>query len=120
MRLGILGAMAAFLWAAAPVAHATEVDGAWDVVFQTQVGPRETPLSVSVEGDRATASMGETELSGTFKGGLLELSGEHYAADAGYTSTLTIKGRVENGELKGEWVWSEYSSVFAGTRPEEE
>jgi len=120
MRFWTLGAVTALLWAAAPPAHAADVDGAWHVVFQTEVGPRETPLSVSTEGESAKATMGETELSGTYKDGLLELSGEHYAADAGYTSTLTIKGHVEDGELKGDWVWSEYSSVFAGSRPAEE
>jgi hypothetical protein len=118
MRFGTLGVMAAMLCATASVAHAGDVDGAWDLVFQTEDGTRTSSLSVTTDGESATATMGETRLTGTYKDGLLELTGEHYVTDLGYASTLTIKGRVEGAELKGEWVWSEYGSVFAGTRPQ--
>jgi len=116
MRIPALVVTTAVLWAAAPLARAADVDGVWDMVFQTQAGEKAGPMAVTTEGESASATLGETRLTGTYKDGLLELSGEHYATDAGYTSTLTLKGRVEGAELKGEWVWAEYSSVFAGTR----
>jgi len=119
MRLWVLGVVAASSWLAAAPASAADVDGDWQMVFQTEVGPRETPLNVTTDGETATAVMGETQLAGTYKDGLLELSGEHYAADAGYTATLTIKARMDGPALTGEWIWSEYSSVFEGKRPAE-
>jgi len=99
--------------------QAADIDGAWNLLFQTQAGPRENSLSVLTDGDTATATLGDTELTGTWKDGVLLLEGEHYAAEAGYTDTLKLEGRLVEGELRGESSWGQYVSTFVGTRPEE-
>lgn len=116
MQLRTLISLSAALLAVAPLAHASEVDGAWDMVYQTDQGPRTASMTVTTDGENVTAVMGETELSGTYRDGQLELSGEHYAAEAGYTATVTLTAHLEGDELKGEWEWSEYSSTFVATR----
>jgi hypothetical protein len=110
--------VAALAMLAAP-AHAADVDGTWHLVFQTEAGAREASLEVSTDGEAATATMGETELRGTYTAGVLVLEGEHHAAEAGYSNTLKLEGRLAEGELRGESSWGEHGSTFVGTRTEE-
>lgn len=116
MQLRSLVPLAAALFVAAPLAQASDIDGKWDVVYQTDDGTRTSDLTLTSDGEAVKAVMGETELAGTYKDGLLALSGEHYASEAGYTATVKLEGRLEDGKLKGQWWWSEYASTFEATR----
>ena len=102
-----------------PSAQAADIDGAWALVFQTEAGTREKSLHVATDGDKATATLGETELAGTYKDGILELEGEHHSPEAGYSATLTLTGKLAEGELRGDSTWGQHASTFVGTQPEE-
>jgi hypothetical protein len=118
-RPSMLGPGALALLMLTPCAYAADIDGQWDMVFQVESGPRTMSLSVTTDGASVTATLDEAELTGTHADGAFELSGEYYAADAGYSATVTLEGRLEDGELRGDWAWSEYGSVFVGTRHQE-
>lgn len=120
MQLRTLFAVTAAAVALAPLAHASEIDGKWDVVYQTDDGTRTSNLTVATDGEAVKAVMGETELAGTYTDGQLSLTGEHYAGEAGYTATVSLEGRLEDGKLKGNWRWSEYASTFEATRSAEQ
>jgi hypothetical protein len=36
----------------------------------------------------------------------------------GYSDTLTLEGRLADGELRGSSTWGQHASTFVGTRPE--
>jgi len=116
MQLRSLVPVTVALLAASPLAHASEIDGKWDVVYQTEGGTRTSDLTLTIDGEAVRALMGETELEGTYKDGKLELTGEHHSSEAGYTATVKLEGRLEDGKLKGNWQWSEYASTFEATR----
>lgn len=116
MQLRLLVPVTVALFALSPLAHASDIDGKWDVVYQTDGGPRTSGLTLTTDGGAVKALMGETELAGTYEDGLLELSGEHHAGEAGYTATVKLEGRLVDGKLEGSWQWSEYASTFEATR----
>jgi len=99
--------------------EAADVNGAWDLLFQTQAGPREMSLTVVSDADKVTATLGETELAGTYEDGVLVLEGKHYSPEAGYSDSLRLEAKLVEGELRGESTWGQYTATFVGTRPGE-
>ncbi len=116
-HVGLVMCVAAVAMLGASV-QAADIDGAWNLVFQTQAGPREASLTVVTDGDEVNARLDQTDLVGTYKDGTLVLEGNHYAAEAGYSDTLRIECRLVEGELRGESAWGQYVSTFVGSRPE--
>ena len=112
-RAALLAVFAVLL---AQMAFAGEIDGTWHFIFSTGEGdyPREVVLTAS--GDQVTAKMGESTLKGTFKDNKLEISGEHYAEEAGYTAEFKIKGELVDGKIKGTATWDTYDLTFTATK----
>jgi hypothetical protein len=63
--------------------------------------------------------LGEETFTGTYKAGELKLAGEHYAAEAGYTSVMRISGKIVDGKIKGTATWGDYDLTFTAVKSTE-
>ncbi len=106
------------LTAVLALAAASEIAGKWDFIFQTPVGERKGALDITAEGTDVTAKMGETVLKGSYQDGKLELKGNVYSSEGGYTAELRITGKVENDQIAGAAVWDTYQMTFSAKRAE--
>jgi len=97
---------------------ASGIAGKWDFVFQTPVGERKTTLDMTVEGTQVTAKIGEVVLKGAYQDGKLELKGNVYSSEGGYTAELRITGKVESDQITGTAVWDTYQMTFSAKRAE--
>ena len=94
------------------------IAGKWHFVLNTEGGNRESEAVFIQEGTKVTGKWGKTDVAGTFTDGDLNLAFPMTSEEAGMTDTLTLKGKLEGGTLKGTWVFSSYSGTFTGTRSE--
>jgi hypothetical protein len=99
-------------------AMAAEVDGRWKFVFETPAGVREGVMEMRSEGEDVVAKGPKHQLKGTYKEGVLELSGEVYSSEGGYSAKLTIKGAVKGNQIKGDAVWDQWTMPFTAKREE--
>ena len=99
-------------------AFAESIAGKWNLIWDTEGGIRHTVWVISQDGEAVSVMTDGQKLEGAFKDGRLELSGEFYAAEAGYGSELKIEGTLDNGQLKGKGSWAEYGMTFTGKRAE--
>jgi len=94
------------------------IAGKWDFVFLTPVGERKGVLDMTVEGTQVTGKMGETVLKGSYQDGKLELKGNIYSSEGGYSAELKLNGKVENDQIAGTAVWDTYEMTFSAKRAE--
>jgi hypothetical protein len=97
---------------------AAGVEGKWHFVFSTDQGDYPFDFTITGDGDNVVCKAGESELKGAFKGGALELTGDFYVADAGYSAPMTIKGTLADGKLSGNATWDVYETTFTATKAE--
>jgi hypothetical protein len=100
----------------APAATASDITGKWDLVFQTPVGERKATVDMTVEGTQVNGKMGETVLKGTYQDGKLELKGNLYSSEGGYSAELKLNGKVENDAITGTAIWDTYEMTFTAKR----
>lgn len=112
-RFALLGVLALLL---AQTSLAGEIDGTWHFIFSTDENDYPREVLIAVNGDQATAKMGEETFKGTFKDGKLKLDGNHYADEAGYTAEFKINGKLADGKLAGTATWDTYDLTFTATR----
>lgn len=97
-------------------AFAADVDGDWSLAMTAAEGASVVTMSVAVDGENATATIGTDELNGTYKDGELKLKGPMYVPEAGMSSTLDITAKLDGDELKGSGVWDMYALDLIGKR----
>jgi hypothetical protein len=102
----------------AHTAQAADLAGTWTFALSTSEGDVTRTISFELEGQNVTGRLGEEVLKGTFKNGQLEMSGKHYAMEAGYESTLSFTGEFEGEQLKGNGSWDTYTFTFVATKTE--
>jgi len=102
-----------------PVAStAAELDGTWEFAFSNDSGSYPRTLVITQDGEAVTAKQGDREeYKGTFKDGVLELSGEHAPPEVGYRpGTLKLRGKLKDGRLSGSATWDNNWFTFKATR----
>jgi len=97
-------------------AFAADVDGDWSVAMSAAEGAAVVSMSIAVDGENATASIGTDEFTGTYKNGQLKLKGSLYVAEAGMSSTFDMTAKVDGDELKGTGNWDMYALDVSGKR----
>ena len=102
----------------AQFALAAGIEGKWNFVFSSENGDYPFDFMITGDGDNVVCKAGESELKGTFKDGALELAGDFYVADAGYSAPLTIKGKLADEKLSGDATWDAYQTTFTATKAE--
>ena len=102
----------------AQFALAAGVEGKWSFVFSGEGGDYPFDFTITGDGDNVVCTSGESELKGSFKDGALDVTGDFYVADAGYSAPLTIKGKLADEKLSGDATWDVYQTTFTATKAE--
>lgn len=113
VRFALLGVFAILL---AQTSLAGEIDGTWHFIFSTDEAEYPREVVITTKGDQAVAKIGEDTFKGAFKDNKLELAGDLYADEAGYTAEFKIKGELAEGKLKGTATWDTYDLTFTATK----
>ena len=99
------------------VALASEIDGAWTFVFQTDGGERMLPMTFQVTGREVSGTtQGETPVKGTYADNELLLDFPFYSEETGISGNLQIRGKHKEGKISGDWSFVEYSGTFTATK----
>ena len=106
----VLGALVGTLSAASPIA------GKWTATWDTEGGTRTNEWTISESEGAITVEVDGNQYEGTFAGNELTFEGKFYSAEAGYSSTLKVKGTLEGDVLKGSGTWDAYSMTFEAKR----
>lgn len=106
----VLGALVGTLSAASPIV------GKWTATWDTEGGTRTNEWIVSESDGAITVEIDGNQFKGTFAGNELTFEGKFYSAEAGYSSTLKVKGALEGDLLKGSGTWDAYSMTFEAKR----
>ena len=102
----------------AVAALAAGIDGTWNVVYETEAGALESPITYKTNGSKLSVVGEEGELEvGTVKDGEFSYTvPDFYAEAAGYRADLNIEGKIEGDKISGTWEWDSYEGAFTGTR----
>lgn len=115
MKLGIITSIIALFFMTSSV-FAADVDGDWNVTMSAAEGATMLTMTITVDGETATATAGEDELTGTYKNGELKLEGLLYIPEAGMSSDLDMTAKLDGDELTGTANWDMYTADVIGTR----
>ena len=97
-------------------ASAPPVNGDWDVTLTAAEGSTGFPMTIEASGDQASASGGDSIFSGTWEDGELNLKGEFFVLEAGYSAELDMKIRMDGDRLKGTATWDQFQIDVTGDR----
>jgi hypothetical protein len=97
---------------------AVTIDGKWHFVLDTPGGDREIDSEFAVDKDgNVTGKWGTAAVTGTFADGKLSLTFNITAEETGETGPIKITGKLDQGDLTGNWEFSSYSGTFKASRP---
>ncbi|MCP5119051.1 MAG: hypothetical protein GY953_50250 [bacterium] len=102
----------------APAVWAAEINGKWNAEFDTEVGIREFPLVVAVDGAKATVTVEETKLTGSHKDGKIEVAGTFYSVEGGYEGEMKLNLELKDDKLTGAGNWDVYDFTVSATKAE--
>ena len=118
LALGLLSIAFGSRAIAAQDAAPPTIDGKWHFVLDTPGGDREVDSEFAVDKDgNVTGKWGNATVAGTFTDGKLNLSFSMTAEETGETGPLKITGKLDQGDLTGNWEFSSYSGTFKASRP---
>lgn len=99
-------------------ASAPPVNGDWDLMLMAAEGSTGFPITIEANGDQASASGGGSEFTGTWMDGELNLKGDFFVPEAGYSAELDMKVRMVGDQLKGSATWDQFEADVTGDRAE--
>ena len=116
-RALVLAAALVLIAASAALAvPASDLNGAWHFVLDTPGGDRTFDATFTVDGEQVTGKLADSDVKGTFKDGVMDLSFPFNSAEAG-SGTLNMKGTLKEGSLTGNWDFAGYSGTFKAAHP---
>ncbi|MGI9203793.1 MAG: hypothetical protein ACR2Q3_07265 [Woeseiaceae bacterium] len=98
------------------LSFAADVDGDWSMTLSAPEGTTYITMTISVDGEQATGTTADSEVSGTYKNGKLKLEGKLYLADGGYASDMEMEAELRGEKLKGTMGWDTYTLTVDGSR----
>lgn len=102
----------------AVVAFAADIDGTWNMRYQTPNDIVEATVILKAKGSALflVTDEGEHEVGSVSGSEFSYTVPDYYAEAAGYRADLTIKGKVNGDTTEGTWEWDTYGGVFTGAR----
>lgn len=116
MRHALLCITFLLLGGAAAAQSASDLNGTWLFVLDTEGGERRAEPTFQVNGTAVTGKWDQSDVKGTFENGKLELAFPMTSAEGGISSTLHISGKMEGGAITGKWEFGEYGGTYKATR----
>lgn len=95
---------------------AAELSGKWIFSFHTPDGIVDGTLELTQDGEKLTAKFDASNLEGAATDEEFTLKGDYFAPTAGYSSTLTIKGKPDGEGLSGAATWDVHDLTFTAKR----
>ena len=102
----------------AQAVHAADLNGKWNFSLSFDRGDYDITISLEVEVEDVTGRSSIETFKGIFKDGKLEISGEHFMAEANYEATLEFSGVLEGDQIKGDASWDAQPATFVAKRAE--
>ena len=99
-------------------ASAPPVNGEWDLMLMAAEGSTGFPINIEASGDQANASGGGSDFTGTWVDGELNLKGDYFVPEAGYSAELDMTVRIVDDQLKGTATWDQFEADVTGDRAE--
>jgi hypothetical protein len=103
---------------AAQTLSAADLSGKWIFSFHTPDGVIDGTLVLTQDGEKLTAKFDASNLEGAASDEEFTLKGDYFAPTAGYSSTLTIKGKPDGEGLSGDASWDVHDLTFTARRAE--
>jgi len=116
MSIVVAALMIMGLSAPAVTQEKDDISGDWVFVLDTPDGERRSSVQIQLDGENVRGKWDSADLKGTFVNGKLDLSFTVTSNEGGMTATLKIKGKMENGALKGDWTYGEYGGTYTAKR----
>jgi hypothetical protein len=95
---------------------AADLSGKWVFSFHTPDGVVDGVLELTQDGEKLSAKFDMSQLEGAATDEEFTLKGDYFAASAGYSSTLSIKGKPEGEGLAGDATWDVHDLRFTAKR----
>jgi hypothetical protein len=115
--LGVLALMICTLLAAAPAFCASDLDGNWNMTFNSDDGDRQVPATFKVENGQVTGRFAEKgDVKGTYSEGKLELKFPFVYEEGGLEGDLKLTGKVAEGKITGNWEYAGYAGTFSAAK----
>jgi hypothetical protein len=112
----ILSAALLMVLSSAQPLRAADLSGKWIFSFYTPDGVIDGTLELAQDGEKLTAKFDESSLEGSATDEEFTLKGDYFAPTAGYSSTLTIKGKADGEGLAGDAAWDVHDLTFKAKR----
>jgi hypothetical protein len=95
-----------------------DLNGRWNVIWQTPDGERRTTITFKQSADNVEARFPDAKepVTGTFKDGKLSLSGRLFSSEAGEAADFHMSGTLSDGGLKGTGGWGEHQLTFTARK----
>ena len=117
-RMSGMTIFAALFAVLAIVSAAATVDGDWNLSLTAPEGATYFRMTIAVDGESASGTVGETAFGGSYRDGNLKLTGDYYVPEAGYVAILDLDMRLEGDMLPGTATWDMYTADVLGKRVE--
>ena len=101
-----------------PALAASGIEGKWKALWDTEGGPRTNQWTITDSDGSITVEIDGNQFKGRFADNEFAFEGTFHSPEAGYSSKLAVKGKLEAGQLKGSGTWGQYSMTFVAKRPE--
>lgn len=113
----VLGLTIFVLLAVSPAICASELDGNWSFMFNSDDGDRAATATFKVEGGQVTGRFAErADVKGTYDGGKFELKFPFVYNEAGLEGEIKLTGKVDAGKITGNWEYAGYAGTFSGNK----
>ena len=89
-RMSGMTIFAALFALLAIVSAASTVDGDWNLSLTAPEGATYFKMTIAVDGESASGTVGETAFGGSYRDGNLKLTGDYYVPEAGYVAILDL------------------------------
>ena len=99
-------------------AVAADIDGTWIFLFETPIGVREVPTTITTDGEDVTAKTKSATLTGRFLDSRLALNGEVYVERVGYKAPFKIDVAYDGKGFKGNASWDTHEFPVTAKRSE--
>ena len=99
-----------------PAARASDLDGKWQFVLDTEGGERQISAEFRLEGEQVKGTWADAPVTGTYKDGKLELAFDFTPQELGEKGTMKVTGKLDGDTLSGNWEFSQYSGTYKATR----
>ena len=93
-----------------------DVAGSWNLSLTAVEGSAFVPMTVELDGEKASVTSDGHTMEGTYKDGKLVLEGDFFVGEAGFSSLGKMVVELSDDKLVGDMTWEGIAIDVNGTR----